>query len=413
MANLFQSISSGLAELKNYYQGPIVDQFNEDTPVYRGAEKGKHPWSGYQVVRPLKVLRNQGIGATSDGGTLPAIGRQTTIQALIAAKFNYLRFGITGPMIKASMNDVGSFVRSAAYELQEGYKDLQVDVNRQMSWDGTGDLARTNTTAVSSTTVIIKGREDTEAALKFVDINGVYDIYSGSSLVQAGVTVSAIVSGNSESATATLTVSPAVSSTAGDIWVRAGSFGNEIQGLLTQLDGATSTVFNIDRATYLQTQGNVIYCTNDGTSSGTDQQLTLDFLQQGYSQAMRRGSGKLATLYSDFVSQRYYVKLLTPDKRYANTVKGDGGWALKNQEYLEFNGIPWVPDQSCPTRIFMLPESVVVKYVLSEMEFADETGSMYIAQTSADQLETRVRLFANLFNEKPSASVVLQDYISP
>lgn len=98
---------------------------NEETPIYRGAEKGKHSWSGYQVVRPLKVRRNQGIGATSDGGTLPAIGRQTPVQAIIAAKFNYLRFGITGPMIKASQNDVGSFVRSAAYELQEGYKDLQ------------------------------------------------------------------------------------------------------------------------------------------------------------------------------------------------------------------------------------------------------------------------------------------------
>lgn len=60
MANTFQSIQSGLAELKNYYQGPIVSQFSDDTPIYRGSEKGKHAWSGYQVVRPLKVRRNQG-----------------------------------------------------------------------------------------------------------------------------------------------------------------------------------------------------------------------------------------------------------------------------------------------------------------------------------------------------------------
>ena len=125
MSNQFQSISSGLAELKNYYQGPIRDQFNEEIPILRGAEKVKQGWSGYQVVRPLRVVRNQGIGATSDGGTLPAIGRQTTQQALISAKFNYLRFGVTGPMIKASASDVGSFVRSAAYELEMGYKDLK------------------------------------------------------------------------------------------------------------------------------------------------------------------------------------------------------------------------------------------------------------------------------------------------
>lgn len=406
MANQFQSISSGLAELKNYYQGPIVDQFNEDTPIYRGADKGKHPWSGYQVVRPLKVRRNQGIGATSDGGTLPAIGRQTTIQALIAARFNYLRFGITGPMIKASQNDVGSFVRSAAYELQEGYKDLQVDANRQMSWDGTGDLARMNAAAVASTSIVIKGREDSEAALKFVDVDLVFDVYNSSgTLIQAGITVSAITAGTASSSTATLTVTPALSASANDILVRANSFGNEIQGLLTQLDGATSTVFNIDRATYPSTQGNLL----DLASA----QLTLDSLQNGWNSGMRRGAAKYSAIYSDFDSLRMYQKLLTPDKRYANTVKGDGGFAEKDKFYLDFNGVAWVPDQSCPQRIFFLPESSIVKYVLAEMEFADETGSMYIAQVSADQLESRVRLFCNLFNEKAASSVAIEDYISP
>lgn len=90
MSNAFQSITSGLASLKNYYQGPIIDLINEDIPVYRACEKIKQGWSGYQVVRPLRTSRNQGVGATSDGGVLPKIGRQTTTQAIIAAKFNYL-----------------------------------------------------------------------------------------------------------------------------------------------------------------------------------------------------------------------------------------------------------------------------------------------------------------------------------
>ena len=409
MPNAFQSISSGMAELKNYYQGPIVDQLNEETPIYRGAEKGKHSWSGLQVVRPLKVRRNQGIGATSDGGILPSIGRQTTIQAIIPAKFNYLRFGITGPMIKSSQNDVGSFVRSAAYELQEGYKDLQSDVNRQLSWNGDGTLAKMNATAVASTSIVIKGREATEAALKFVDIDGTYDIYdytvpTAPALVQAGVTVTAITAGDASSATATLTVSPAVSAAAENVLIRANSQGNEIQGLLTQLDGTTSTVFNINRALYQSTQGNYVNVAG---------QLNLDKLQQGWNEGMRRGAAKYSAIYSDFDSIRYYQKLLTPDKRYTNTVKGDGGFAEKDKFYLDFNGIAWVPDKDCPTRIFFLPESMITKYVLSEMEFADETGSMYIAQTSSDSFETRIRLFANLFNEKASASVVLANYLSP
>lgn len=414
MANTFQSITSGLGILKNFYQGPIVDQFNEEVAIYRGAEKGKHPWSGLQVQRPLRVRRNPGIGATSDGGVLPQVGVQTTIQATIAAKYNYLRFGITGPMIAASKSNVGSFVRSASFELEEGYGDLKSDCNRQMSWDGTGDLARVNATVVASTSVVLKGREDTEAALKFLDVGSFVDIYtSAGALVQSGLTISAITAGTASSATATVTFDSAVSATADNILVRSGSFGNEIQGLLTQLDGGTSTVFGIVRASYLQTTGNVVYATNDGTSTGTDQPLALNYLQQAEDEAERRGGRGINCLYSDYVSRRYYQKLLQADKRYVNTVQGDGGFSSKDKNYLEWNGKPWVADKDCPTRIFFLPDKYIEKYVLSEMAFADDTGSMYIAQAENDQLEVRIRFFANLFNAKAAGASVVQDYISP
>lgn len=406
MANLFQNVTSGLAELKNYYQGPIVSQFNDDIPIYRGCEKGKHSWSGQQVIRPVKVRRNPGIGATSDGGSLPSIGRQTTAQAIIAAKYNYLRFGITGPMIKASQSDVGSFVRSASYELEQGYVDLKNDVNRQLSWDGTSDLARLNAAAAASTSIVIKGREDTEAALKFIDVGMVLDIYtSAGAVVAQSVSVEAITTGTSSSSTATLTLSTAVTVSANDVVIRAKSYGNEVQGLLTQLDGLTTSVFNIDRSTYMSFQGNVVD-KNGG-------QLTLDSMQQAYNEALRRGGPGLSAIYTDFDSLRMYQKLLTADKRYSNTIKGDGGFASKENFYLEFNGIPVVPDKDCPPRIFFLPKQVIKKYVLSEMEFADETGSMMIAQSGEDSFEVRVRHFFNLFNEKPSSSAVLVDYISP
>lgn len=402
MSNVFQSVTSGLAELKNYYQGPIVSQFNDEVPIYRASEKIKNQWSGQQVIRPLKVSRNQGIGATSDGGTLPSIGAQKTVQAIIAAKYNYLRFGITGPMIKASQNDTGSFVRAAGYELEEGYKDLKSDVNRQLSWDGTGYLATIAANVAASTTVTCTGRESTEDGNKFLDGGMVVDIYSTAGVLKAGaVTINSLTG----TTTATLIMSAAVTCSAADVIVRAGSWGNEIQGLLTQLDGGTSTVFTIDRATYQSTRGSVI-----SNSSG---QLSLDFMQQVYSLGLSRGAAKYSAGWCDFTTLRYYQKLLTPDKRFNNTVKGDGGFASKDQFYLDFNGVAMVPDKDCPTRFIFLPEDVLKMYVLSEMEFADETGSMYIAQTGVDSLETRVRLFANLFNEKASACGLGKSYISP
>lgn len=412
MANNYQSIQSGLAELKNFYQGPIVDQFNEEVNIYRGAAKGQYSWSGAQVNRPMKVRRNPGIGATSDGGILPPIGRQTTVQAIIAAKFNYLRFGITGPMIAASKSDVGSFVRSAAFELKEGYNDCKSNANRQMSWDGSGTLAKANATTVASTSLVIKGRESTEPALKFLDVGSYFDIYRSGVAIQTGITVNSIT-GTPNGATATLVCDTAVTCQADDIIIQSGSYGNEIQGLLTQLDGGTSTVFSVDRSLYLQTQGNVIYVTSDNTSSGSSLPLSLDYLQKAQDEAERRGGRGINALYSDYPSRRMYQKLLTADKRYVNTVKGDGGFSAKDKNYLEWNGIPWVADKDCPTRIFFLPDEYIEKYVLEEMAFADETGTMYIAAAENDQLEVRIRLFMNLFNSKAAGSAVLTQYISP
>lgn len=406
MANQYQTVTSGLAELKNYYQGPIRDQMSEDCKLYRGATLGKHPWSGQQVIRPLRVRRNQGIGATADNGILPAIGRQTTVQAIIAAKYNYLRFGITGPMIKASQSDIGSFVRSAAYELEMGYKDLQSDVNRQLGWDGSGKLATISAAAVGANSLSITGREDTATALQFVDVDLVFDIYSSAGVLrQAGVTVQSITSGTANSLTATLSVTPAVTCSATDFMVRANSYGNEIQGLLLALDGLTTTIYNVDRASYISYQGNVLDMANA--------QLSLDKIQQMYNEGLRRGAAKYDAAYCDFNTLRMYQKLLTADKRYVNTMKGDGGFSDKDKNYLEFNGVPMVPDKDFAQRLVFIPSETITKYILSDMDFADETGSMYIAQTSTDALESRVRFFANLFNEQPAACALLKGYISP
>ncbi len=414
MGNAYQGVTSGLAELKNFYQGPIVNQFNDDIPIWKGSEKGKFPWSGAQVVRPLKVRRNPGVGATSDGGILPQIGRQTSVQAIIPAAYNYLRFGITGPMIEQSKSDVGSFVRSASFELEEGYNDLKSDVNRQLSWDGTGDLALANAATVASTSVVIKGRETAEPALKFLDVGSYLDIYTtGGTLVQSGITILSITTGTAISSTATVVFDQNVTCSAGDVFIRAGSAAQEISGLLTQLDGGTSTVFSIVRASYVQTLGNVIYGTSDGTSSGTALPLSLNYLQQAEDEAERRGGRSVNCLYTDFGTRRMYQKLLTADKRYVSTQKGDGGFSDINKNYLEWNGKPMIADKDMPQRLLFLPDKFIEKYVLTEMQFADETGSMYIAAAENDQLEVRIRLFANLFNSKAAASSVVTGYVSP
>lgn len=409
MGNTFSNTSNASAILKTYYKGPLIDLLNGQVPVLRAAEKIKEGWSGSQVVRSLKTSRNQGVGAGSDGGNLPKIGKQGTATATIAAKYNWLRFGMTAPMIAASQNDVGSFVRIAGFELKGGFNDLKKEISRQLSWDGTGDLALVNTASVASTNLVIKGRTTNEPALKYVDVGTTFDVVntSGTVLV-SGVTVNSISSGTASSTTATLVLDTAVTLSVGDVIIRAGSNASEIQGMFYSMDGGTSTIYGVDRSTALAYQGNV-----SDLSSNANQVLSIDAMQTPFNEGLRRGNvGSYSAIWTDFTSLRYYQKLLTPDKRYAS-MEADGTFGSKGKFYLDFNGIPLVPDQDMPLRMIFTPSEIWKMYVLKEMEFADEGGSQFIPQAEVDSFETRIRYFANLFNEQPAACAVLQGYVSP
>ncbi len=406
MSNAFQNVTSGLAELKTWFQGPMVDGLNENCPVYRASEKIKAKWDGDSVVRPLRLRRNQGIGATSDGGNLPAIGRQGSTRATINNKYNYLRFGITGPMIKAAQTDRGSFVRSASFELEMGYKDLTTNLNRQLIWDGSGTIATISSAVSGSSTAVIAGRTSAEPALKYIDVGTTFDVYSGSTLIASGIQVVSISSGTASSATATVVCDQTFTAAAATNLVLSGSYGNEITGLLYALDGGTSTIYGVDRSAYIAYQGN--------SSDQASAQLTLDAMQNIWNEGMRRGNlGKYSAVYCDYTSLRYYQKLLVTDKRYTNTVKGDGTFGSADGYYMDFSGLPIVPDKDSPVRFFFLPQEVLEFYINCEMEFADETGTMYIAQTDTDSFEVRIRHFGNFFNSQPSACALLTGYISP
>jgi hypothetical protein len=408
MSNAFQSINSGAALLKNVYRGGLIDLLNEDMPVYRAAEKLKDQYSGLQVIRSLRTRRNQGIGAGSDGGTLPKIGRSVNVNATINAKFNWLRFGITAGMIKASQSDQGSFVRGYANELKMSYNDFKTDMNRQLCFDGSGTLAQVNTASSASSSLVIKGRSTGEPALKYADVDLTFDVVRSGVVVASGITVTA-VSGTPAAATATLTLDQPITTQVGDLLIRTGSLASEVQGLFYALDGGTSSVYGIDRTQAMAYQGNV-----SDISTAQSSTLSLATMQAIFNEGLRRGNvGSFNAVFTDFGSLGYYQKLLTPDKRYVNSTEGDGSFGAKGKFYLEFNGIPVVPDKDMPIKMAFLPSEVLKWYILSELEVAEETGSPYLAQSDADSFETRLRFWGNMFNEQPAACSVLQGYTSP
>jgi len=405
MANTFGTIAN-VGILKTYFAGPIVSQFNDSVPLYKGAERGKEKYNGQQVNRPIKVARNQGIGATTDGGTLPAIGKQGTVQAVIVAKYNYLRFGLTGPLLKASQGDKGAFASDFEFEMEQGMLDSKSDINRQLFWDGSGKLAALSAASIASPVLTVSGRSTGEPGGKFLNVGEVIDIVDPATgtVKASGVTITIVSS--QTTASATITLNQVVTAASADIVVRSGSYNNEIQGLRTFLDGGTSSIYSVDRSTYPVFNGTAV----DAASAS----LRLDLMQQALN-AVRYKSGKAPdAIFCDFDSERYYNKLLVADKRYiGERVKGDGTFTNKDKSYLEFSGVPVTPDKDCPVEMNFISAAGWKKYVLCEYEWADESGSLMIPQTSADSFEVRLRLFANMFPEMPSANSRLFGYIAP
>lgn len=407
MANSFQSVlGAQLGVLKNWYAGTIVDQFNNDIPWYNQVEKGREKFAGLQVVRALKVRKNPGIGATSDGGPLPAIGVSTEVQANISARYHYARFGLTGPMLKSAQSDKGAFVNYMTYEMETTMTDFKNDFNRALFWDGSGTLGTVAASAVASTVITATGRTSAEDGSKYLSdafIGMVIDVINSSGVAEAvGVTILA----STGSSTVTLTLSSAVTITAGSTIVRANAYNKEVQGLRTALDGLTTSIYGVDRSVYGQFQGNLV--------SGQGNQLTLNLMKQGWNVGRQRGGAKYSVVFTDFGTEQMYEKLLVPDRRFVQQkIKGDGTFADKDENFLDYGGIAMMVDKDCTQDIYMLDFKLWKKYVLSELEWADETGSYMIAQVGADSWEIRLRYFGNLFPEKPSAQVRIGSYISP
>jgi hypothetical protein len=284
--------------------------------------------------------------------------------------------------------------------------DFKNDFNRALFWDGTGTLGTVAAAAIASTVITATGRTSNEDGSKYLGdpfVGMVIDVISAAGAVEASAVTILSSTGTS---TVTLTLSSAVTVSSGSTIVRNNAYNKEIQGLRTSLDGGTSSIYGVDRSVYGQFQGNLV------NNSGN--QLTLDLLKQGWNVGRQRGGAKYSTVFTDFGTERMYEKLLVPDRRYVQMkVKGDGSFADKDENYLEYGGIPMMVDKDCTQDVYMLDFKMWKKYVLSELEWADETGSQMIAQIGADSWEVRLRYFGNLFPEKPSAQVRVSNYISP
>ena len=110
--------------LKEFYLGPIQEQLNNEVLCLELFEKVTTDWAGKQVVIPVHLDRNTGVGF-SKAGTLPTAGDQGYDQYVVTAENLYGRFQISGDAISAMKSSKGTFAGYVDAEMNKLVNDIR------------------------------------------------------------------------------------------------------------------------------------------------------------------------------------------------------------------------------------------------------------------------------------------------
>ena len=95
-----QTLTGFDSALKDVYGPRIEEQLSLMNVLTDWIEENDSAeWTGRQVIYPIHVTRNQGVGATTEGSKLPPAGSQGYAQVKIPECFNYGRIELTGQVI--------------------------------------------------------------------------------------------------------------------------------------------------------------------------------------------------------------------------------------------------------------------------------------------------------------------------
>jgi len=379
--------------LKNQYLGPIREQLNNDIILLSRLEKDDESVVGKNFTIPLHIGRNEGIGATTDGGTLPTAGNQSYKETIVPMRYLYGRIQLTGPSMKASRSNEGAFVRALESEMKGLARDLKSDLNRQLFGDGSGRLA----TCASASTVNIT--VDSTAKLRVgmkVDI-----LVSADGSVTAGVAGATITSITSATVFVvnTAPATPASISSTYAVY-RAGARNLEIMGLggiVADTDPASGALQGLAVASYPVWKASVLTDSANRAISESLMQTAIDTVSQA-------GDGEVSAIYTTFGVRRAYQALLTTDRQYVNTMDLKGG-----AKAIAYDNMPIIADKNCPAnKMYFIDENALKFYRLSDFDWMQEDGAVLSRVSGSDAYEATMFLYSELGTSARNAHAVLE-----
>jgi len=167
-------------------------------------------------------------------------------------------------------------------------------------------------------------------------------------------------------------------------------FEGIVDGADSQGNRIVSALQGITRSSNIWWDANVI------DNNGTNEDMTLDKIQQAYELGEIIGQGRTSLIMSPYALRRAYVDLMIIDRRYVKDLKLDGGFSA-----VEYSGggepVPWVVDYMAPANtLWFLDEKTLAFYRASDMDWMDLDGAVLRKVDSKDEYEATAYAYMNL-----------------
>jgi hypothetical protein len=406
------------AVLKEFYEGLIREQLNNEIMLKKWLKQSSRSWSGRRVVFPVHLRRNVGVGARSEAAALPTAGQQTNVESRVTSAYIYGRIDLTGQVMASSKN---AFADALAHEMEGVTSDLQFDCTRQSYGEGLGILAQValDSNSASSVTVFNQYVEPGQPGARFIQAGQRITAGSISSPTAdtSGVdvvTVSIATNSGTTSDTVLITATN-LNFSASDTYLfnlAAGGAGVELKGLRGLVDDSTSahvygysggmlgtvTLQNISADTQNKWRGNVL------ANSQTERLLDSRLMQKAFDQTKKQSGKTPDLIIGEYDVISAFLDSVSNDRRY-DTKEFDAGRGA-----LSYNGIDMVQDLLAPyNELYLLNKEAIQFYVLKDYGFADEDGNILKNVSGYDEWEAFIKAYFQIGVEHRNALTVIRD----
>jgi len=437
MAIDFTDVTSITDTLKYVYGEGIVNQFDQEPITYHQFPKSDRRPGGLGYQFSIRYERAQGTGARKESAKLPdpLVGKYD--KGLIQPKYNYGSIRLTGPAIELGKGNEAAFVETMADQMDDIYKSVVMEMNRQCHCDGFGLLATITASDNQATNATWTSTCDNTTGLLYIREGMLCDIYKsdGSAVVAttlpAACRVSSVnrvtkvitweqndgtyVSNHPDSTIAAYTPTAAAVAAASLI-IKMGS--REAAWAITDTpidmvglnglfdDGTLLTSFeDISTTTYPKWKANKL-----GNSS-VDRELSLDLMIQACDLVRFDAGARKIQMRMGLGQRRKYAALLMPDVRFAPTTL-KGGF-----EVLTFSAgdgsVDMIIDPfTQPGKIFVHPEGAIKKYELTPLGWGNP-GEKMTQRAGYDEYDLFLRIYTNLGTEQRNALTYIEDLVEP